>query len=386
VAARVRVPRILIGVVCLGSLVACGGSPPGGAADAGGGGDDDVDPVADAPRVPDAVSVPDAPPPARFKCDEPVPSGATPPVSPFSPAAGCPVLVPGMNSITTSGETRQFILVPPTEPIAGELYPVLFAWHWIGGDAQDFLERGQIQAAVDDQRFIGVIPVAKGAEVFGLLDTRWPFDITQSAERMAQEFQFFDDMLACVEEQYAVNEYCVSTVGVSAGALFTAQLAQAKSTRLASFISLSGGVGATIIRPWTGATRALPGLVLWGGDGPPAMDGSKDILGCLGIGMDFSLASASLEQGLVDGGHFLVECIHNCGHVEPPLEEQPDASKYASIWEFALDHPYWLAAGESPYLASGLPDAMPAWCGIGPGGATPRSGGGCPVAENPCAF
>jgi predicted esterase len=300
------------------------------------------------------------------------------------PAAGCPTRAPGTNTITSSGESREFILVTPDGPMPDEQYPVLFMWHWIGGDAVDFLERGEVQAAADDQRFIAVIPVAKGASVFGLLDTRWPFDITQTQERMDQEFTFFDDMLACVEAQYAVNEHCVSTVGVSAGALFTDQLIQARSNRLASFASLSGGVGASIIKPWTGASRPIPGLVLWGGEGPPAMDGNRDLLGCLSIGMDFHVASNMLEDALVAGGHFFVECKHNCGHVEPPLESLPDDSKYAPMWQFLLDHPFWLPPGESPYLHQGLPDFMPAWCGIGDDGATPRSGGGCPAPENPC--
>ena len=39
-----------------------------------------------------------------------------------------------------------------------------------------------------------------------------------------------------VEHQYDVNRQCVSSVGVSAGALFTDQLAQARSNTLSSFI------------------------------------------------------------------------------------------------------------------------------------------------------
>ena len=316
-------------------------------------------------------------------CDQTPPVGAPVPAMPAPPAAGCPTLAGGMNSFTSSNKTREFILVLPENPQPGEAFPVLFMWHWIGGNANSFLERGEIQVAATEQRFIGVIPVAIGADVFGL-DTRWPFDITQSAARMNEEYTFFDDMLACVAAQYTVNESCVSSVGVSAGALFTDQLAQARSETLSSFISLSGGVGATIIKPWTGASRALPALVLWGGDGPPAQDGVRDILGCVGIGMDFAVASAQLESALVSDGHFLIECKHNCGHVEPPLDPVPGQSRYASIWEFALNHPFWLPTGTSPYEDIGLPEAMPAWCGVGVGGAEPRTGGGCPPGENPC--
>jgi pimeloyl-ACP methyl ester carboxylesterase len=334
----------------------------------------------DAPPPPLA----DAPQTEQYLCRQAPPAGAPSPEPPPLPAAGCPTLAPGINTITSSGEQRQFILVVPESPLPGK-QPVLFMWHWIGGSANSFLTKGEVQAAADQQSFIAVIPVAKGATVIGTsFNTRWPFDISQTPGRMAQEFKFFDDMLACVQQQLAVNEHCVSSVGVSAGALFNAQLAQARSNRLASFVSLSGGVGATIIKPWQGAARKLPGVVLWGGDGPPAMDGSKDLLGCAGVGMDFSVASKTLETALDAGGHFFLECKHNCGHVEPPLEPPPGESKYAGMWQFALDHPYWLPAGTSPYQTQGLPPAMPAWCGVGAGGATPRTGGGCPAAENPC--
>jgi predicted esterase len=321
----------------------------------------------------------------RYLCRTAAPPNAPKPEAPALPAAGCPTLVSGRNTITTSGASRQFLLVVPTTAMPGEQLPVLFMWHWIGGDATDFYEKGDIQTAADQQRFIAVLPEAKGAMVFGTsFNTKWPFDITQSQSRMNEEFNFFDDMLACVEQQFAVNDSCVSSIGVSAGALFNDQLAQARSNRLASFVSLSGGVGATIIKPWNGAARKLPAIVLWGGDGPPEMDGNKDILGCAGLGMDFSVASTSLETSLAADGHFVIECKHNCGHVEPPFETPMGESKYAGMWEFALNHPFWLPAGQSPFLQKGLPTTMPSWCAIGVDNATPRSGGGCPEAENPC--
>ena len=322
----------------------------------------------------------------RYLCKQAPPAGApTPPLPPAPTAGSCPAFVPGMNTLTSSGQQRKLILVVPAAPQPDEVFPVLFMWHWIGGSANSFFEKGDVQNAADQQRFIAVIPEASGANVIGTsFNTKWPFDISQSADRMQQEFRFFDDMLSCVNAQYAINRSCVSTIGVSAGALFTGQLAQARSEYLSSFVSLSGGVGATWIKPWEQAARKLPAVVLWGGDGPPQMDGVKDILGCAGIGMDFSVASKTLETGLGEDAHFFIECKHNCGHVEPPLEPPAGESKYAGMWEFAMDHPYWLAPGASPYKTEGLPPTMPAWCAIGAGNAVPRSGGGCPPAENPC--
>ena len=357
-----------------------------------------TDPQPDAPVVepsPDGAidgaidAAIDAPVSYPNLCAAPIPAGSPMPVQPALPAAGCPTLIPGTtNTITSGSDSRQFILVTPSDFQPDEHLPVIFMWHWLGGSAEDFLTRGDVQNAADQQRFIAVLPVAKGALVFGLnLDTEWPFDITQPQSRVDQETQFFDDMLACVEQQLHVNTSCVSTVGVSAGALFTDELMQARSTTLSSFISMSGGVNDTIIKPWSGAAHAMPGIVMWGGDGPPSMDGDKDILGCLGLGMDFSVASRDLETGLVGNGELLVECRHDCGHVEPPLDTPPGLSKYAAMWQFALDHPFWLAPGVSPYQQTGLPASFPTWCSIGAGNSVGRAdAASCPHNSNPCAF
>jgi hypothetical protein len=352
------------------------GGPPSPATDA------DAAP-ADAPSA-DAAAMPDAGPTYQWMCDRPRPEGAPQP-DPLPTYSGgtCPVLMPGMNTIISTGHTRQFILVVPANLTAGERLPLLFMWYWIGGSAQGFVDKGEVQMAADQQRFLAIVPVSEGALLFGKYNLKWPFDITQPDSRMQEEYGFFDDMLACAAQQFNVNQDCVSTIGVSAGGLFSDQLAQARSTRLASFVSLSGGVGG-VVKPWSGATHRLPGLVLWGGDGPP--NGVKDILGCFGIGMDFSAASHQLEDNITTAGQFMIECIHNCGHVEPPLEAPPGESQYAGLWKFMLDHPYWLAPGTSPYQQSGLPSGLPAWCAIGEHSATPRMGPGCPMPENPCAF
>jgi len=366
-------------VLAISCVLACGGHD--------GSNTDDAPPTQppDASGLLDTPTAPPDGPSDRFLCQAPPPEDAPNPTPPPM-KSGCPTLVAGENTFTSSGTTRTFQLVLPTTPVAGEVYPVMFMWYWLGGSSNGFISQGEVQAAVDDERFIAVVPDDIGADVLGTsFNTHWPFDITQTADRMTEEFTFFDDMLSCVEQQFAVNQNCVSTVGVSAGALFTDQLAQARSDTLSSFISLSGGVAATIIKPWAQPDRALPAIVLWGGDGPPVTQ-TKDILGCFGIGMDFSVGSHDLEDGLVAGDDFFVECEHNCGHVEPPVDPPPGESKFAGIWDFAWQHPFWLPAGHSPYLMTGLPATLPAWCGIGKGGATPRSDPTCPMTENPCAY
>lgn len=304
--------------------------------------------------------------PAGPLCAQEAPPGSPQP-DPLPAYGGgeCPALVAGENTIVSSGAMRKFLLVLPSDLKPEERPPILFLWHWLGGSAEAFVEKGQIQAATDQQRFVAVVPRSKGDGNF-----QWPFDTTQTDARMEEEYRFFDDMLSCVGAAYNANLHCVGSAGVSAGALFTDQLAAHRANRISSFLSLSGGTGG-VIRPWGKPERKLPGIVLWGG---PTDN-------CFGL-LSFDTLSKTLEDDLTAEGNFFLECIHNCGHSEPPLDPPADGSSiYSPLWGFFLDHPFWLKDGESPYQKGGLPPNMPEWCGIGKASATPRegpcSGGGC---------
>jgi predicted esterase len=301
-------------------------------------------------------------------CNQAPPTGAklaSPP--PTYTGGTCPSLVPGKNALKSTGHNRSFLLVVPKDLKPEEVLPVVFLWHWLGGSADSFLRKGEVQAAVDSQRFLAVIPEAKSDMIF-----KWPFNVTDGAARQEEEFKFFDDMLSCVSAQFNVNRNCVSSAGVSAGALFTDQLAAARSQYLASAISLSGGVGepgSGLVKPWGNPSHKLPMLVLWGG--------LLDI--CIVI--NFNTASRNLEDALEKEGNFFLECVHNCKHGEPPMDTPPAGlSKYSSMWRFVFDHPFWLAPGESPYKTSGIPSGagFPSWCGIGKGGSRIRTGS-CPA-------
>ena len=294
-------------------------------------------------------------------CKMAVPAGAKVAAAPKAYAGTCP-MIPTVTThdvvITSSGNARKFWIVVPTDFDPTEKLPLIFMWHWLGASAQDFFDKGSVQIAADEQRFIAVLPQAKGD-----LQFTWPATNLDSQARMDEDARFFDDMLSCVSAQLNVDANCVSSIGVSAGALWTGQLIGIRGDWIASFMSLSGGVGGTAIKPWKPPAHKMPGFVLWGG--PTDSCGS-------GL-LNFGAISQTLETDLVQGGHFFVECIHNCGHSVPPFEAAPGESTFKSLWQFGLDHPFWLDPGESPYT-NGMPADMPPWCGVGMGGATPRTG------------
>jgi predicted esterase len=266
-----------------------------------------------------------------------------------------------MTTLMSSGATRAALVYRPQSVQQGEKLPLIFLWHWLGGSPEGMANVLEAQKIADAYRVALVVVAPKGDLLF-----RWPFESVQAQARVDEEMRLFDDLLACVAKELPIDASCVSSLGVSAGALFTAQLAQARADRLASFVSLSGGVGSPA-RPWAGAPRAVPGVVLWGGP--------KDNFPAQFPVIDFDKASRALEDGLVKDGAFFVECVHNCGHAVPPFEPPANAPVPSDfVWRFILDHPYWTSPGTSPYAqAASLPAAYPPWCGIGKGGATPRA-------------
>lgn len=355
-----------------GSLADAGRAAPDAGIDAGSLGDAHVERSYDIP----------APGSYRFLCDLPPPPGTQAPAALPTYAGTCPALgvgIGGRNTLASGGVDRGFVLVAPAEPAAAdERFPVVFLWHHMGSEADTFLQEGYLQAAVDEHRFVAVLPESLddlGVDLFGrMFGWEWPWTESSEAARIAQEAQFMDDMLACVAAQYPVNEQCVSTGGVSAGGLWQPVLAASRSERIASMISMSGGVDARsslldffAAGPWASTAHRMPVLVAWGGP--------RDT--CLG--MDFQAASQNLEAALERDGHALVECVHNCTHSVPPFDpERP----FEQLVDFVMNHPYWLADGDSPYLWHGLPSSYPEWCALGAGAATPRTGE-C-LTTNPC--
>ncbi len=287
--------------------------------------------------------------------DDPPPGAQMPPPLPVYDGT-CPPIVPGTNTIESSGNARSFLFVAPEDWTPGERLPVVFLWHWLGGDASGFLEKGDVQYAANLYRFFAVIPEKKGDLAFV-----WPYSVADGDGRIEEEARFFDDMLACVAAQYDVQPACVSSVGVSAGALWTSQLAGVRGAYLSSFLSLSGGTGGPFVKPWTSSPHKMPALVLWGGPDDTC------------IVINFQDTSLDMEQNLTQDGHALVECVHNCGHGVPPIEVEGAPTPFAMLWEFVLDHPYWLEDGQTPY-AAGLPANMPSFCAVGMGNAVMREG------------
>jgi hypothetical protein len=348
------------GLACVATL-GCGGgdsgSPAGSGAGGSGGGSGK------------GLTCSDAPPPGATEApDPPAYTGGT-----------CPTLTTGIDTraeITSSAKTRRFAIIVPDQPTPGATLPVVFLWHWLNASPNSFYERAFVQDAVNQQQFIAVIPESL-KETSGVSDlasaaSNWRGWFALNGDDVREEeFVFFDDMLSCVSAQFPVNKNCVSSAGVSDGALWTSQLIGGRGKYLSSAIVLSGGVNdpnvssTSVVKAYIPSTEhVMPAIVLWGGPNDNFVIG-------------FEPATKALEQHMDAEGHLIIECQHNCGHDEPPFEPPPGKSKFAAFWDFVNDHPYWTEAGHSPYETTGLPDAFPPWCAIGVGQAVARTDTGC---------
>ena len=91
--------------------------------------------------------------------------------------------------------------------------------------------------------------------------------------------------------------------------------------------------------PYADVERAMPTLVLWGGETDSA------------YGTDFHAMSLDMLDILTDNQHFALSCDHGMGHVLRP--EFMDV-----VVPFLLDHPM---GAETP---DGLPEGLPAYCTV----------------------
>ena len=288
-----------------------------------------------------------------------------PPELPEYSAGECPVLVGGPDNDSAlveafpSGDTmRSFRLVVPEHYDASKRWPVVFAWHWLNASSSSFVRQGELATATRDMDFIAVVPDGlrrdDGEKAFFFT---WPFAEDWGMEG---EVVFFEDMLACVGQQFNVDRGRIYGIGVSAGGLWVSYLSTTVMAKyFAAIESLSGGLGELfgvwslehVVQP-----RRFPALVLWGGPNDWA-------------GLSFEEASIRYRDALLHNGHFVVECVHDAGHGMPPIEPEQQETRFSMLWRFMLDHPYDLPAGTSPYQVSAdgepaLPAIFEEWCRI----------------------
>ncbi len=243
----------------------------------------------------------------------------------------CPALTDGVNAdfVHTFGSHNVRIELP-ADPTGA---PVLFAWHWLGGSASDIVTYMDLDTLADEQGVIVVAPNSAGSIY------EWEFLASPDEN---PDLALFEDLLACLHEQYAVDLSRIWTMGMSAGGLWTTYLTMYESQYLAASAPLSGG---TFPGTYVPPESTLPVMVTWGGE--------TDLYGSGSQTVDFAETSQHFSSSLQADGHFVVECVHDRGHDLPPNATE-------LVWTFLSAH---VKDAPSPWT-SGLPEEMPSWCQI----------------------
>jgi dienelactone hydrolase len=163
------------------------------------------------------------------------------------------------------------------------------------------------------------------------------------------DLRFFDDVVACLADQYPIDRRRVHSTGYSVGGIFTAYLMGHRSDTLASLVAWSTGEtdpsGRHIVPT---PMHPIPGLLYHGG----AQD-KPDYAGRQG--------TLALASRMASNGQFAVVCDHGLGHTLPGT---PDAT-LEQMWSFMLAHPF-TPGNAAAWAETGIAGRLPEFCRVMP--------------------
>lgn len=265
-----------------------------------------------------------------------------------TPSGTCPDLsAPGRKTMMSAGQERDLAVYFPKDRPAG--MPVLFAWHGISDTSLDPIEQMTTGFGLDDlaeQRgAVIVVPQAFPVSILGLNIAL--FSILNDGDA---DLALFDDMRACLKTELDVDLTRVSSWGHSGGGLFTSRLVFDRSDTLAAAVPASAGSDITVPLAgerleYTSPAHRVPTLLITGGEDDVWPDGMAII--------DFEDATDSMQDGLVNDGHFVARCRHDLGHLTLPSWYWP------LVLDWAFEHEF---GRPSPIAAD--PSLLPAACDV----------------------
>lgn len=276
---------------------------------------------------------------------------------PIIDLAQCEDLAEGLNSgFLVDDEEREFILTLPQGVEDDGPWPVVFAWHGLGQDANEmsyFIER-----LVDNEElpFIGVAPEDSN---HGLLGFNVDWDVAIVLEDN-KEARLFDAILDCLHHLYGVDEDRVYSLGVSMGGFVTDMLGTLRGDEIAALVSFSGGYG----NDEDNLEGTLGMMVSWPDHEVDnkyvqiiAHGGASDVVN-VGFTVNFHQFAINDSEFLNSLGHDVILCDHDMGHWVP--EELINEN----LVRFFADHPRGTVV--SPY-SDGFPSGFPDYCEYSPG-------------------
>ncbi len=149
-------------------------------------------------------------------------------------------------SVETGGRKRAYVLVEPTSPEPGRLYPVILVFHGDGGDAAGLHEAWPIERATGKEAILAYLD--------GIHRT-WDLETTKDNREVA----FAEAVLADIERGHAVDRSHLFATGYSSGGFLANVLACHRPKLLRAIASNAGGAPYNQDERWLNGYPKCPG-------------------------------------------------------------------------------------------------------------------------------
>jgi len=243
------------------------------------------------------------------------PASSLAPVDPPSNGS-CPNIgESGTVNFVSSNEDRVVTMVVPEDP--PENMPLVYFFHGLmdpGGtpNPTEYMASGlNLQSIADRLGVAFALPQSGVLSRMGFSFFMWNVEDVESADIV-----LFDDIRSCADSELGIDLRRVHAVGMSGGALFTTVVARDRGDALASMVEMSGGSDVDMLTfdsplsAYSTPRYPTPALLISGGESDIWPGGGLTLV-------DFSAATDTLADRLVDDGHFVVRCEHGGGHSIP---------------------------------------------------------------------
>jgi len=270
---------------------------------------------------------------------EEVATGPQPPAPKAYSGGVCPELKEGKNTFMSDGRTRSFELFLPDDPVGA---PLLYVYQGQGDSPYNIAYYFGSDEATKERGAIVVSPYpccSDGDD--DCCDMLMVWNYGKFSNQKA-DVTVFDDVLACLEEQFDIDNSRVYTTGFSAGSLWNSYLTIHRGGYFAAVAIFSGGLG-TVITYDAPPAYPMPALLAWGGE--------TDTYAVL----SFQEEMLEMSQVFQDNGQFVIECDHGLGH-SVPWEAGEWAQEFLFSYSWGSDH--------NPFLKSGALANFPDYCVI----------------------
>jgi predicted esterase len=283
------------------------------------------------PNGPSAVEVPE---PAPFTTTENI---------------KCNPIVAGENTLNANGSDRKFLVQMPQDTT--KKMALLFVWHGWLQNSSDFSDTVVYDPAAGEWKLFDPNAFNMPLMIISPVDKNLvpPFGLDWDIVSGKRDFDFFEGMLSCTEQQFKIDTRRVYSFGFSAGAVFSNLVAAKYPHLFAATISESGTwfndkpeqkevhLGFVMRWNWPELDPRDRGAVMM------THGGKNDYATVVSL----ENANNEAKPFLYAAGRDVTECTHEFGHtLEPDITQ-------TMYYQFMWDHQ--LGAPQPTALTAGMP-------------------------------